>query len=78
MTVMAGEVVSSRENKVGNMPTELLKIHLVLDYLHLSRHKKRCKKLAVPGNGKPLPNIPDAAKRTISLGSIPFLSRDGK
>lgn len=51
---------------------QLLKRRLVLDYLHLSRYKKRCKKLAVPGNGKPLPNVPGAPKRTVSSGTIPI------
>jgi heterodisulfide reductase subunit C len=49
---------------------QLLKRQLVLDYLHLSSHKKRCKTLTGPGNGKPLPNTPDAPKRTIGLETV--------
>jgi succinate dehydrogenase / fumarate reductase iron-sulfur subunit len=49
---------------------QLLKRQLVLDYLHLSRHKKCCKSLTGPGTGKPLPNIPDAPQKTVSLETI--------
>lgn len=34
-----------------------LKRQLVLDYLHLARHQKPCKKLEGPGEGKLLPNM---------------------
>jgi len=43
---------------------QLLKRQLVLDYLHLARHKQPCQKLHGPGQGKPLPNIPAAPART--------------
>jgi succinate dehydrogenase / fumarate reductase, iron-sulfur subunit len=50
---------------------QLLKRRLVLDYLHLSRDKKCCKKLVGPGNGKPLPNAQEAPKKTVSSETIP-------
>ena len=39
-------------------------------YLHLSRHKKRCKTLTGPGNSKPLLNTPDAPIRTVGLETV--------
>ncbi len=44
---------------------QILKRQLVLDYLHLARHRKPCQKLHGPGQGKPLPNIPAAPARTV-------------
>jgi succinate dehydrogenase / fumarate reductase, iron-sulfur subunit len=44
---------------------QLLKRQLVLDYLHLASHRKPCKKLAGPGEGKPLANLPPAPPRTV-------------
>jgi succinate dehydrogenase / fumarate reductase iron-sulfur subunit len=44
---------------------QLLKRRLVLDYLHLSHRTTPCKKLHGPGNGKPLPGIVAAPKRTV-------------
>jgi heterodisulfide reductase subunit C len=44
---------------------QLLKRQLVLDYLHLARRKKPCRKLHGPGQGKPLPNIPAAPAKTV-------------
>jgi succinate dehydrogenase / fumarate reductase iron-sulfur subunit len=43
---------------------QLLKRKLVLDYLHLTRGRKSCKKLEGPGEGKLLPNM-TAPARTI-------------
>jgi succinate dehydrogenase / fumarate reductase iron-sulfur subunit len=43
---------------------QFLKRQLVLDYLHLARPRKACKKLVEPGHGKPL-DIPAAPKRTV-------------
>jgi succinate dehydrogenase / fumarate reductase iron-sulfur subunit len=44
---------------------QILKRQLVLDYLHLARHRKPCRKLHGPGQGKPLPNVPAAPARTV-------------
>ncbi len=44
---------------------QLLKRRLVLDYLHLARRQKPCSKLTGPGEGKPLPDLPPAPKRTV-------------
>jgi succinate dehydrogenase / fumarate reductase iron-sulfur subunit len=44
---------------------QILKRQLVLDYLHLGRHRKPCQKLHGPGQGKPLPNIPAAPAKTV-------------
>lgn len=44
---------------------QLLKRRLVLDYLHLARRKATCQKLHGPGQGKLLPNIAAAPKRTV-------------
>jgi succinate dehydrogenase iron-sulfur subunit len=42
-----------------------LKRQLVLDYLHLARRKRPCAKLHGTGEGKPLPNIPQAPAKTV-------------
>jgi len=47
---------------------QLLKRHLVLDYLHLARRITPCEKLQNPGQGKPLPDIAAAPKRTVGHG----------
>ncbi len=47
---------------------QLLKRRLVLDYLHLARRKATCQKLHGPGQGKLLPNIAPAPKRTVQAG----------
>ncbi len=47
---------------------QLLKRQLVLDYLHLARRRKPCKKMTGPGEGKPLPNIAAAPARTVGTG----------
>jgi succinate dehydrogenase / fumarate reductase iron-sulfur subunit len=44
---------------------QLLKRRLVLDYLHLARHRTPCQKLHGPGEGKPLPGLAPAPKRTV-------------
>jgi succinate dehydrogenase iron-sulfur subunit len=44
---------------------QLLKRQLVLDYLHLARHRKPCKKLEGPGEGTPLANLPPPPQRTV-------------
>jgi succinate dehydrogenase / fumarate reductase iron-sulfur subunit len=44
---------------------QLLKRRLVLDYLHLARHRTPCQKLHGPGEGKPLANLAPAPKRTV-------------
>jgi succinate dehydrogenase iron-sulfur subunit len=44
---------------------QLLKRQLVLDYLHLARHRKPCKKLEGPGAGKPLANLSPPPQRTV-------------
>jgi len=44
---------------------QLLKRRLVLDYLHLAMRSEACKKLHGPGQGKPLPDIAAAPKRTV-------------
>jgi len=44
---------------------QLLKRQLVLDYLHLAGRSEGCKKLHGPGQGKPLPDIAAAPKRTV-------------
>jgi succinate dehydrogenase / fumarate reductase, iron-sulfur subunit len=44
---------------------QLLKLRLVLDYLHLGRRITPSKKLEGPGQGKPLPGIAAAPKRTV-------------
>ncbi len=51
---------------------QLLKRQLVLDYLHLAGHKKRCRKLTGPGSGKPIPNIASAPKRTVGVETAPI------
>jgi len=43
---------------------QYLKRHLVLDYLHLARRPAPCSKLHGPGEGKPLPDISPAPKKT--------------
>ena len=50
---------------------QLMKRQLVLDYLHLSRHKKPCKKLEGPGDNKRLPNVPDAPQKTVRVEVTP-------
>ena len=47
---------------------QLLKRRLVLDYLHLARQVAPCKKLHGPGQGKLLPDIAVAPKRTVGPG----------
>jgi succinate dehydrogenase / fumarate reductase iron-sulfur subunit len=47
---------------------QLLKRRLVLDYLHLARRATPCQKLHGPGEGKPLPDIATAPKRTVEPG----------
>ena len=44
---------------------QLLKRRLVLDYLHLARELKPCKKLHGSGEGEPLPNIAAAPAKTV-------------
>ena len=44
---------------------QYLKRRLVLDYLHLARRPAPCSKLHGPGDGKPLPGISPAPKRTV-------------
>jgi len=53
---------------------QLLKRQLVLDYLHLARGKKACKKLVGPGEGKLLPNIAPAPKRTVGVQAEPGIA----
>jgi len=48
---------------------QFLKRRLVLDYLHLARRPTPCKKLHGPGQGKPLPDIAAAPKRTVEPGA---------
>jgi len=50
---------------------QLLKRRLVLDYLHLARRPTPCQKLHGPGQGKPLPDIAAAPKRTVEPGGRP-------
>jgi hypothetical protein len=38
---------------------------LVVDYLHLARRKKPCRKLHGPGQGEPLANLPAVPARTV-------------
>ena len=47
---------------------QLLKRRLVLDYLHLARGATPCKRLQGPGQGKVLPGIAAAPKRTVGDG----------
>ncbi|HVO63826.1 MAG TPA: succinate dehydrogenase iron-sulfur subunit [Terriglobales bacterium] len=47
---------------------QLLKRRLVLDYLHLARRTTPCKKLPGSGQGKPLPGIAAAPKKTVDPG----------
>ncbi len=50
---------------------QLLKRRLVLDYLHLARRTAACQKLHGPGQGKLLPDIAAAPKRTVEPGAKP-------
>ncbi len=47
---------------------QLLKRRLVLDYLHLARRRVPCQKLHGPGQGKLIPGIAAAPKRTVGIG----------
>jgi succinate dehydrogenase / fumarate reductase iron-sulfur subunit len=47
---------------------QYLKRSLVLDYLHLARRPAPCAKLHGPGEGKPLPGISPAPKKTVEPG----------